>query len=291
MGIGTLKSSSWMEPLGEWGRYATEEIFQTYGHTVKPTWRNIRKFGATEIPTKNVQYSIMSQGSTAINHEALSTSNKIDSIVADETGNTQVISISGHTISTAGNLTGVSQEATLSGTTAVSLGTPLARVNRMYVKDGTFKAPSAPLSSTASVYAYASTDTGITAGVPSSSSAVHCIIPPGANQTRKAQTSVAHNEYFALMGVTGALPERNGNVSNAVDINLQVRHSGGVFRETGVELSVGQGSRTDSVTFGPPIIVPPNSDVRLVAVGSTSGMPVNAAFYGVLVGWSPGDAT
>jgi hypothetical protein len=55
----------------------------------------------------------------------------------------------------------------------------------------------------------------------------------------------------------------------------------GVFRPAGLELAVGAQQRTGVVPFEPPVIVPPNSDFRLVASASTTDLVVTGVINGV----------
>ena len=264
--------------------YAAEEIYETYGDTVAPKWKPLRKFGRKSLHAKDTKYTIMTQGSTTIAHETYTTANTINSVVASTTGQTQTITIEGYTVSTGGDLTFVSQNKTLTGSTAVTLTTPLARCTRMYVANGTWAAPTSDLG--AVVYAYQSTKTGLTGGVPSSAAHVSCIIPSGYNQSEKAATSTSFKDYWLITGVHAAVPEAASPTGTAAfDIDLEIRSvKGGVFKPTGAELSIGAGSRYAQAEYRPYIVVPPNSDVRLVGISSTTDTVVTGSISGFLLG-------
>lgn len=285
----TYKSSEWWQALGECGPYALEEVYDTYGHVLKPKWKQLRKFGRKSLPAKDVSYTIMTQGSTAINHETYTTANTIDSVICSTTGNTQSIRVEGHTVNSSGDLTFTVQNVTLTGSTAVTLTTPLARCTRLAVNPGTWASPTSDLSG--AVYAYESTNTGVSGGVPSSAAYVHCIIPNGYNQSEKAATSVSEKDYWLINQVQAAIPQgASPTGAAALDIDLEIRSvKGGVFRPTGAEMSVGAGSRTATLNFRPYLVVPPNSDVRLTAIGSTTDVVVTGAIGGVLCAISTED--
>ena len=285
----TYDGKEWWKALGPDGAYAMEEVYDTYGHRLKPKWKQLRKFGRKSIPAKDVSHTIMTQGSTAVLHETYTTANTINSVIASTTGQTQSIRVEGQTIDTSGDLQFVVQNVTLGGSTAVSLTTPLARCTRLAVNPGTFASPTSALS--AAVYAYQSTKTGVSGGVPSSAVHVNCIISNGSNQSEKCATSVSYKDYWLIKQIQAAIPEvASPNGTAAFDIDLEIRSvKGGVFRPSGAELSIGAGSRFAALDFSPYIIVPPNSDVRLTAIGSTSNLTVTGAISGILLGVSSGD--
>jgi hypothetical protein len=242
--------------------------------------RTLRKFGRANLVTKSARNTIMTQGSTAVLNETLTTANLVDTLSSTAT-NAAVLGVQGYTVSTLGNLTFVDQDVTMNGSTAVTLDPPLSRITRIYVKEGTFASPSASV--TVPVYASESTNTGLTAGLPSSMAYCKAIMPANINQTEKAATCTADGEYAAIQSVCATVPEAVSPTGTAAaDINLEVRKKGGVFRPVGLELSIGAQQRTAVVNFDPPVIVPPNSDMRLVASASTTDLVVTGVVNGVL---------
>jgi len=287
MGQITSPSSRWYEALGPWGRYAVEEAFESYGHLLKPKWKQLRKFGRTLIPVKDVRNTIMTQGSTAVVNEAYTTANTIDSVIASTTA-TQSLYVEGHTIDTSGDLTFVSQNVTLASSVRVALTTPLARCNRLAINPGTFASPAAD--NIANIYAYQSTKTGVSGGIPSSAVHVNCMISSGFNQSNKAATVTSFKDYWLVTGIVASLPQAASPTGTvALDVDLEIRLKGGVFRPTGGQVAIGAGDRTAHRTYDPYILVPPNSDIRMIATASTGDVAVTGTMEGFLLGVSTGD--
>ena len=70
----------------------------------------------------------------------------------------------------------------------------------------------------------------------------------------------------------------------AVDFELQRRDVGGLFRPF-FRLSLDSGAQsTIHIPFDPYLIVPKNSDVRVVATGDSAGISVEATFQAYLAG-------
>ena len=137
----------------------------------------------------------------------------------------------------------------------------------MYVKEGTFASPSADVA--VNVYASESTNTGLNRRPAFIYAYCKAVMPGGINQTEKAQTCVAKEEYLAVTSITASMPEAASPTGTAAaDVELEVKRKGGVFRPVGAETAVGVGFRTVNAPLDPPVIVPPNSDIRLVAKAS-----------------------
>ncbi len=66
------------------------------------------------------------------------------------------------------------------------------------------------------------------------------------------------------------------------DFEIQVRRPGGVFRPQARVSAATTGSNLARVDFKPFLVVPKNSDVRVVASADTTGVEVNATFQCVL---------
>ena len=257
-----------------------EYIEQTESVSLQDGVTPLRKFGRGLCAAKQTKTTLMTQLSTNVDTETLTTANLVDTI-SSSAANTRVIGVQGYTVDTSGDLTYVSQDVTLTGTTGATLTTPLSRVTRMFVKDGTFGSPATD--TTMNIYASESTNTALTSGVPSSAAFCKCILPAFVNQTEKAQTCSASNEYIAVLSIDVALPEAASPTGTAAaDVDLEIKRKGGTFRPVGTELSVGASFRTGSLTLDPPVVVPPNSDFRLVASASTSDLKVSGAINGVI---------
>jgi hypothetical protein len=264
-----------------WVDKGIAKIEGDYGVKIQDGRRTLRKFGRGSLVTKSARYTVMTQGSTAVANETLTTANLVDSVIASTTA-TQTLGVEGYTVDSSGDLTHVTQDVTLTSSTAAALGTALNTVTRMYVKERTFANPSSDCA--AIVYAYESTNTGVSGGAPSSQAYTKAIMSSGVNQTEKCATCTEQKEYAIIRSVCAALPEGASPTGTAAaDINLEIKRKGGVFRPIGLELSVGAQQRTAVVEFDPPEIVPPNSYFRLVGYGSTTDLVVTGAINGVYV--------
>lgn len=252
----------------------------TEGVDIQEGYATIRKFGRGTCYAKETKTALMTQATSVLDVEAHTTANLVDTISCTA-ANTAVLGVEGFTIDTSGDLTFVSQDATLSGTTGVTLGTPLNTVTRLYVKEGTFASPSVPC--TMNVYCTESTNAGLTAGAPSTLADTKTVMPANINQTEKALTAADKDQYIAITGVDASLPEGASPTGTAAaDISLEIKRKGGVYRPVGLEAAVGAQQRTANIKFDPPVVVPPNSYVRLVANASTPDLTVAGAMSGVV---------
>ena len=236
--------------------YAEQLILDNYGDvaSVAKKGKSLIKFGrnATLDTTEETVWLIGGL-------ETYKTANSIDSIVSDNAADTQDVIIEGHTIDGSGNLTFVVQSVTLNGTTDVLLTTPLARANRLYNDDSTDFAGTIRVFDSVAVTDHLSTN-----GTN--------------NQSLKCATSISQNEYWIITGFTAAVNRQN---NRSVDFSLQVREKGKVFR-TRYTMSVDNNAGTVHVPFLQPLIVPPNSDIRVNATSSGSATQVESALHGYL---------
>ena len=207
--------------------------------------------------------------------ETYVTTNAIDKLSSSATADTAVtVTIEGHTVSGTGTdsqFTFVIQTANVNGRNKVTLGTPLARVSRVYVSSGTL---------VGDLYIYE--DDTLTLGVPDTASKVHInVVGTGGNQQSfKAATTFSNTDYFICTGGWAAV-NRNAAAIDA-DFELQVRTPGGVFRPAGARLSCASaGSSTVVISFDPFVIVPKNADIRVRAVASATS-ELHAQFSGYL---------
>jgi len=282
-GRGALASMDTPFPTADpWTTEALNEIYATYGDRVFLKHKSLSKFGRTTNADSGTKTTIATFGSVAtVNvNETFVTTNVIDEVSSSNTNDTEIVTIEGHTIDGSGNLTFIAQDATLTGQTPVTLTTPMARCNRIYVKNGTFASPASDL--VGDIYVYASDGVTVTAGVPQTSTAVKARIVAGKNQTEKCATSISSVDYWLLTGATVGINKDAGNTVTA-DFDIEVQERGGVWRPLGLELIARtSGDQKEIIRFEPYLIVPPNSDVRMVVVTNAADTVCTAVISGTL---------
>lgn len=265
--------------------YSEGEVKSTYGDTVSVSdkSKSLNKFGTNETVGTALETVGHFQGTTA--NETYVSTNLIDGISSSAAGDTGLVFVvEGHTIDGSGNLTFVSQDATLDGSdgrTKVVLATPMARANRMYLKDsGTFDSPQTE--PTGTVYVYDDTD-GITAGVPDTAAATKILVDPGEAQSRKCATSISSADYWFVSFFGADIGESGGNASY-VTVILEIRdvENGGVWRPLGREIVLVVGQTGVHLEFSPYLIVPKNHDVRVRADSDSNTAAVEAEIGGYL---------
>ena len=246
-------------------------IANTYGDevSVKNKAKTLLKFGRNE-DLGTSQETIWTLGG----HETLPTTNAIDTISSSDAGDDGVIRIEGHTVSGTGvdsQFTFVVQTATLNGQSKVTLGTPLARVSRVYEDDGL------ALAGTVQVYE----DTAISGGLPSDATKAHIEIDGagGNTQSLKGATTFSNLDYALITGLTVSVAKKQ---QGSVDFVLEIQLPGKVFRPVQRVTLTSSAQSAMTIPFAPHVIVPKNSDVRVVATGSTTGMEVDASFNSYL---------
>ena len=236
--------------------YAENEILKTYGDTVS-VWekgKRLIKFGANK-DVDLVQEAVIQ----APDDDSILTSNVITHVTSSG-AYTGTVAVEGFTIS-GGELTFVSQTSNVVDTTLVTLGTPLARVTRMY-NNGT-------------------TDyTTQISAVNSTNTAKYCVIEGslGQNQSLKAQTSISKDDYYIMYQMSGGIVATSANVI----FSFQTKEVGKVWRTQ--RQFVASGVSFTEVPLSPPIIVPKNHDIRIVAISDTNNTSVVAEFSGYLAG-------
>jgi len=268
-----------------WAEMAVREIQKSYGHTVDipNKAKSLVKFGRTYGADADVRTTVALFQDTGVINETFVTTNAITHMASEDTGDTeQTIVLEGQTIDADGNLTFVVQNVgPLTGTTAVAFSVPCARATRAYVKDGTFSSPAVPLSGNVNIF---EGDTGVVGGKKTTSSKTHLTIEgvAGTYQSEKAATSISSLDYWILTGITCAM-QKDGGATAAVEFDIDVRHLGGVWRELGLEVSLRTTANVmHAETFTPYIVVPPNSDVRLVATSNVAGLKCTGRIRGIL---------
>lgn len=246
--------------------HAITQIKSVYGDdvTVKP--KTLAKFGSND-NIGTTYATVMTLPGTEINETYIAT-NGITHISSSDAGDDQEVLIEGHTIS-GSDFTFVSQSVTLNGQNKVALSTPLARATRALNNNGTDLA--------GDVYIYQ--DDTLTAGVPDTDTKVHLIIPQGFNQSRKAATAISSSDYYIITGFVASI---NKKTAATADVQLQVRDFGKVFRTIFNVTVSSTGGPTAVVNLDPAIIIPKNSDLRIRARASTTGVEVSARMKGYL---------
>ena len=278
MSVRGLMSSTMSAELS----HAILEIKRAYGDTVDVASKakSLHKFGENEAVGTSFETLARFQ-STTVNETYVST-NIIDSVVSSSASDTQTVTIEGHTIDASGNLTFSVQTATLTGQTPVTLTTPLARANRMYIgASGTFDSPQAAAVGVISVYD--DTD-GQTSGVPTTAAATKLLILAGDAQTQKCATSISSSDYFIVTDFMARCVGAAGHAAY-VDVRIETRDvaNGGLFRPLGgdIVLTVGAGAPPDIRPI-PYLIVPKNHDVRMRAKCNSNSADITAEISGYL---------
>lgn len=250
--------------------YAELKVFRDYGDIVSVAQKakSLNKFGRTEEVTTTPR--TIAQLGSGESHETYQTSNTIDYVVSSDGADTQSIVVEGHTIDADGEFTFVVQSVTLTGQTKAPLTTPLARCSRMYNNGSTNLA--------GTVYAFR--DTTVTGGVPQTAANIHCTIPITKNQSFKAATTISKSDYYFIRVVYVSV---NKKAAADVDVELEIRLKGKVFRQQ-FPLSVStDGVNTFLEELRPMLIVPKNADVRLTASAlAGSAIAVSGGFNGYL---------
>jgi len=246
-------------------KQALNVIFSTYGDvaSVDAKKKNLLKFGRTA--------NAGTSASTVWNvggDEPYVSSNIIDTLSSSSGSDTQVVGVEGHTVS-GGDFTFVVQEATLTGQTKVVLGTPLARMSRIYNKGS--------VNFAGDIYGYE--DTAIASGVPTDTTKIHAKISAGEiNTTQKAATTISSVDYMLVTSFEADVLEK---AAAYADFQLQVRESGSVFR-TSATVSASNSSGSSAIILDPFLIVPPNADIRVSVIADGASTEVSASWQAIL---------
>lgn len=258
-------------PNKDWEiKYAEDRILADYGDvvSVENKAKGLLKFGRNpSVGSATTGYTIWNNGQDEENETYVAANtNSIDTISSTSASDTMEFTVEGHTES-GGNKTSVTQTVTLTGTTKATLTTPLNRVNRAYNSSGT--------NLVGDVYIYE--DTAISGGKPTDTTKIHARIAMEKNQTEKAATALSSVDYWIITGFRGSIVEKAA--ANA-DIELQIRLPGGVFRPR--EEVTASNAHNGVFLFKPYLIVPPNSDIRLVAVADGANTDISGSIQGYL---------
>lgn len=246
---------------------AIDEVATFDGVTISITDKNksLRKFG--ERTSLSTTSSTLGEFAGEA-HETLLSTNGITSIVSSNAADTMTVRIEYHTIS-GNDLTFGVQTATLNGQTAVTLGTACARVSRLTVQ-GTTEAQGA-------IYVYEGGS--ITAGVPDDATEVHLQLLAGQQNSFKAATSISSVDYFIVTEVTASLLSAT---NLECDIDLETKSTTGVW-QVALEYAIATaGTTTFFIPLDPPLIIPSNTDIRLVGKMASGTADVSGKFGGYL---------
>ena len=246
-----------------WVHHAITEIYDSFGEVVEVKPKSLVKFGQF-INLGDGFETVQSQGG----NEDYQTANTIDTVSSTDASASAVVVIEGQTVDDSGNFTFVEQSLALNGQAKVALSTPLARCTRVC------NASSPDFFG--DVYVYR--DGATTGGVPDDAATIHAVALATDQQTEKCSTTISSADYWIVTKWQASVNRRN---TASVDFKLQIRRKNSVFR-TAADLSLSNASGSHEATLRPYLIVPRNSDVRVVASSSASGTSVSAAVGGVL---------
>lgn len=240
-------------------KQAINEVLNTYGDTISvdAKAKRLLKIGRNNDIDNGVFETVWQLGGI----ETYPTTNAIDTVVSTSASDTQEIIIEWHTIDGSGNFTYIEQTATLTGTTPVPLSTPLARSTRCYNNNGT------NLLGTVTVYESVGTVN-------------HLSMNGTTNQSLKCSTTIEQSNYYIITAVTGSVLSGSGS-GTVVDFRLKFREKGKVFRTIFPYVS-SYGQNTFVKEFSVPIIIPPNSDLRIDAAPNSNNAVIEASFNGYL---------
>lgn len=261
----------------EWLNLAIDEIDYTYGLRVQPKHETFHKFGLTNNADNGVRTTIGVFLGSEVN-ETYSTANEAYAIVSDDGGDTEQIEVHGHYFDSSNNLATFNETITLNGLTPVSLSRDLCRIGELHVTGGTYASPATPI--VGNVSCYATSGVTVTLGVPQTASAVKCLIPAGYQQSEKCADSVSNTDFFIVTSIFANATKATG-VGASIEIDVEFRPIGGVFRQMGVQgtirTSAGGGYHDN---LKPYRIIQNNSDFRLIAISDAA----NASVFGYISG-------
>lgn len=258
---------------------ALQVIKSAYGDDAQYKPKTLRKFGKTANTAASSAKTTVAEfqdGTTAgtVFNETYATDNTIDEVVSTSGSDTMVVTIEGHTLS-GSELTFVTQTVTLTGQTPVPLSTPLARANRIFT--------TANATTTGNIYVYDSTEAvSVASGVPQTPSATKVMILAGMAQSEKGASSIGSVDYYIVTQLTISI-NKSGGAAQTVEFQIENRQIGNGFMPLCEFITVGSTSNPGrEVNFDPPIIIPKNSDFRIVAYASAADLTVSAGINGYL---------
>ena len=251
---------------------AEQIILDTYGDTVSVAEKKktLLKFGRRSDVNATNYRTLWNEPGTA-DHEVFVTTNAITHFASGSGSDTGDMVVEGHTVSGTGSsaeFTFVVQTVTLAGQTKTALTTPLARCSRVYNPTDTEWVGRIGVAE----------DVTFTSGIPAAVG-THMNIPAGNQGSQKAATTISNSDYWIITAVAGSILQKT---SEFADLKLEVREVGGVFREKFNFAVSSSGGPTERFDVKPPVIVPKNADVRMVALAGSTNTIVTGWMNGYL---------
>ena len=246
--------------------YTLGQISQTYGDhvSIDQKSKSLRKFGRNDGLTQNVEEQVWEVGGI----EVLTDDNTITHFASTDTGDVGVIcKLEGFVTDGSGNITFTIQDITLDGQNKTALTTPLCRATRLY------NASNVDFSG----IIYVSKDVAYASGVPASDQ--HIKVLPENQQSLKCATSTDRTNYWIVSTVFFSVGRA---VPTVVDFKVQIRLKGGTWRTQFATTVNSQQSNASFYSDDDPLVVPPNSDVRVLATSTANNVVVDATLVGVL---------
>lgn len=237
--------------------YALNRIEREFEHRCSVNRKDLNKFGGNpSVGTSEV--SLNSWGAD----EVFQTSNVTLVMSSSDAGDTAEVTIEYMEL-VGSDFHFRTMKATLNGQNKVTLPAAGARWMRMY----------SSTSVAGDVYIYR--DTAITGGAPDDLTFVHNSIPAGENQSQKAGTTIAYNNYFLVFSYWADVVKKTG--ADAV-VRFKVREFGQDFR-TNPRRGAGSNRPLEAFFKSPPIILP-NSDIIITASSTVAATDITAGFSG-----------
>ncbi|MEE9125399.1 MAG: hypothetical protein V3U14_13050 [candidate division NC10 bacterium] len=200
-------------------------------------------------------------------HETFLATNGITHIISTSTADiTETIHLEGYTLS-GGLFTRVAQDVALNGRTAVALSTPIARVNHAVNTSAT------AIAGTISVYEGGSTSLGVV----DDATEVHLQIAAGRQLAEDGSAVVGDEECLVITHIMGSILKKQAAF---VDVTLESRALTGQWLHMTKFALASTGTSSIVIVPDPPIVVEANTDIRLTAVASTTGVEVTAMMSG-----------
>ena len=251
---------------------AQERILESFGDRVSIISRrkSLRKWGRNENVGTSKSVIMTLPGSET--EETLPTTNAITAVSSSSNSDTQnIILVEGIYISGSDYIFDADTSTqTLTGRTDITLNQALFRANR------------ARLSSPAVGDIYFHEGGATTNGVPDDDTTVHMMIPAGETQTQKASTAISSNEYWIITQITASILEKTASYA-------QFRIEYKPFNDTSfyplmqwIAVSSQGGARIVDLSDSTPIIIPKESDVRMVAIADGASTDCSGGISGYL---------
>ena len=190
--------------------------------------------------------------------ETLLTANSITVVDSTSASDTETVSIEGHYLAAGGDLVFHIQSATLTGTTAVTLSQPMARVSRINITSSELAVGTITVNAGEGGTAYAEIE------------ALHA-------STEKAATTTSYRDYLIIEAFGSSIL---GGNNASVSFRLQIEEYGGVWRTIARWSLKGDSTDYDRDVSTPPLIIEPNTDIRIQSNASLAGTQVTAHFDG-----------